>query len=107
MARFASISGRSANAIHVRDDKSAEDSEGIGIVSFLSAVGTALAIFAAQALIFLLLRNKLARILYVTAPLVAQLGVLTRSLVSQRHTSSPSGSAPKHLPGPWLACLRV
>lgn len=46
---------------------SAQKSEGIGIVSFLTAVGIAVAIFAAQFLLFLLLRNKLARILYVTA----------------------------------------
>lgn len=41
----------------------AQDSEGIGIVSFLTAVGTAAAIFTVQAILFLLLRNKLARIL--------------------------------------------
>ncbi|KAI9171094.1 hypothetical protein HJFPF1_00574 [Paramyrothecium foliicola] len=40
----------------------AQDDQGIGIVSFLTALGVAVAIFTAQILIFLLLRNKLARI---------------------------------------------
>ena len=56
-------------------------------MSFLSAVGIAVAIFAAQTLVFLLLRNKLARILFVdphtpflslsSALLVAETFVLT------------------------------
>ena len=40
-----------------------QDDQGIGIVSFLTAVGVALAVFAVQLLLFLVLRNKLARIL--------------------------------------------
>ncbi|EQL03024.1 hypothetical protein OCS_01268 [Ophiocordyceps sinensis CO18] len=40
----------------------AQSSAGIGIVSFLTAIGVALAVFAAQFLLFMLLRNKLARI---------------------------------------------
>ena len=40
-----------------------KSSQGIGIVSFLTAIGVAAAIFAAQFLVFVLLRNKLARIL--------------------------------------------
>ncbi|KAM0294306.1 hypothetical protein HYE67_003222 [Fusarium culmorum] len=40
----------------------ADKDKGIGIVSFLTAVGVAVAIFAVQILLFLLLRNKLARI---------------------------------------------
>lgn len=44
----------------------AQSSAGIGIVSFLTAIGVALAVFAAQFLLFMLLRNKLARILYVS-----------------------------------------
>lgn len=43
-------------------DKADQD-QGIGIISFLSAVGVAVAIFAVQFGVFLLLRNKLARIL--------------------------------------------
>ena len=46
---------------------SAQKDKGIGIVSFLTAVGVAMAVFAAQILLFLILRNKLARILYVEA----------------------------------------
>lgn len=37
--------------------------QGIGIVSFLSAFGAAAAIFAVQFLLFVMLRNKLARVL--------------------------------------------
>ncbi|KAF5002217.1 hypothetical protein FGRMN_523 [Fusarium graminum] len=40
----------------------ADKDKGIGIVSFLTAVAVAMAIFAVQILLFLLLRNKLARI---------------------------------------------
>ncbi|KAF4977461.1 hypothetical protein FZEAL_6025 [Fusarium zealandicum] len=40
----------------------ADKSRGIGIVSFLTAVAVALAVFAVQLLLFLLLRNKLSRI---------------------------------------------
>ena len=42
---------------------SAQDDQGIGIVSFLTAFSVALIIFAVQITLFLLLRNKLARIL--------------------------------------------
>jgi calcium permeable stress-gated cation channel len=45
-------------------DGSAQEDQGMGIISFMTAVGVAVAIFAAQFLLFLLLRNKLARILY-------------------------------------------
>ncbi|PHH86000.1 hypothetical protein CDD83_10886 [Cordyceps sp. RAO-2017] len=40
----------------------AQASQNIGIVSFLTAIGVALAIFSSQFLLFTLLRNKLARI---------------------------------------------
>ncbi|KAF7546968.1 hypothetical protein G7Z17_g8057 [Cylindrodendrum hubeiense] len=40
----------------------ADSSEGIGIVSFLTALGVAMVVFAVQVLLFLFLRNKLARI---------------------------------------------
>ncbi|KAF4445916.1 hypothetical protein F53441_10387 [Fusarium austroafricanum] len=40
----------------------ADKDKGIGVVSFLTAVAVAMAIFAVQILLFLLLRNKLARI---------------------------------------------
>lgn len=43
-------------------DGSAQNREGIGITTFLTSVGAAVAIAAVQTLIFLLLRNKLARI---------------------------------------------
>lgn len=43
-------------------DGYAQNSEGISLVAFLTALGTALVIFAVQMLLFLLLRNKLARI---------------------------------------------
>ncbi|KAL2208980.1 DUF221-domain-containing protein [Sarocladium strictum] len=39
-----------------------DDKSGIGITSFLTSIAVAVAIFAVQTLIFLLLRNKLARI---------------------------------------------
>lgn len=42
---------------------SAQEEQGIGIVSFFTAFAVALIIFAVQTLFFLLLRNKLARIL--------------------------------------------
>lgn len=47
------------------DDAStkAKAQAGLGIVSFLTAIGVAVAIFAAQFSLFALLRNKLARIL--------------------------------------------
>ncbi|KAM4056957.1 calcium-dependent channel, putative phosphate domain-containing protein [Hirsutella rhossiliensis] len=55
-----------ATLIRRADDPSpagkAQSSEGIGIVSFLTAIGVALAVFAAQFFLFILLRNKLARI---------------------------------------------
>lgn len=64
-----------ATLIRRADDPSpgakAQYSEGIGIVSFLTAIGVALAVFAAQFMLFVLLRNKLARILYVSARLRA------------------------------------
>lgn len=41
----------------------AQDERGIGIVSFLTAFVVALIVFATQSSFFLLLRNKLARIL--------------------------------------------
>ncbi|KAH7328270.1 hypothetical protein B0I35DRAFT_417041 [Stachybotrys elegans] len=40
----------------------AQDDEGIGIIGFLSALGVAAIVFAVQIILFLLLRNKLARI---------------------------------------------
>lgn len=46
---------------------SGQKDEGIGIVSFLTAVGVAVIVFSIQILFFLILRNKLARILYVEA----------------------------------------
>jgi hypothetical protein len=42
---------------------SAQNNEGIGITSFLTSIAVAVAIFGVQTFIFLLLRNKLARIL--------------------------------------------
>lgn len=46
-----------------RSPGGAQDEQGIGIVSFLTALATALVIFTVQASLFMLLRNKLARIL--------------------------------------------
>lgn len=49
-----------------KDPKPAKDAEsksGQGIVSFLTSVGVAVAIFAVQVFVFSLIRNKLARIL--------------------------------------------
>lgn len=64
-----SIGSLSMPLHHRQDDDngagSGQKDEGIGIVSFLAAVGVALATGAVQILLFLLLRNKLARILYV------------------------------------------
>lgn len=44
----------------------ADTDRGIGIVTFLTALVVAVVIFTVQLVAFLLLRNKLARILYVT-----------------------------------------
>ncbi|RGP76997.1 hypothetical protein FLONG3_4935 [Fusarium longipes] len=53
----------SSNPFGSAEPTSAADKDkGIGIVSFLTAVGVAVAIFAVQILLFLILRNKLARI---------------------------------------------
>lgn len=41
----------------------AQESNGISLVAFLTALATALIVFGIQAGLFLLLRNKLARIL--------------------------------------------
>ncbi|KAH0597343.1 hypothetical protein MHUMG1_04720 [Metarhizium humberi] len=50
-------------AIFTRDENSnPQQKQGLGIVSFLTAIGTAVAIFAAQFSLFALLRNRLARI---------------------------------------------
>ncbi|EFY85524.1 DUF221 domain protein, putative [Metarhizium acridum CQMa 102] len=50
-------------AIFTRDESyKAQQQQGLGIVSFLTAIGTAVAIFAAQCSLFALLRNRLARI---------------------------------------------
>jgi hypothetical protein len=45
------------------ESQEAQEDRGIGIVSFLAALAVALVIFGVQTLLFLLLRNKLARIL--------------------------------------------
>lgn len=44
-------------------DSKAKDNQGIGIVSFLTAVSVSVIIFAVQVFFFIILRNKLARIL--------------------------------------------
>lgn len=49
---------------------------GIGIVGFITAIGVSIAIFAAQVTLFTLLRNKLARILYVPAQNYPRLPIL-------------------------------
>ncbi|KAK2590035.1 hypothetical protein QQS21_012288 [Conoideocrella luteorostrata] len=53
MAGFARANGSPPNG---------EDKQGLGIISFLTAIGVALAVFVAQFSVFTLLRNKLARI---------------------------------------------
>jgi hypothetical protein len=56
-------------SLHQRADSDSEGSnaakkdQGIGIVSFLTAFLVAVIVFSVQTLLFLLLRNKLARIL--------------------------------------------
>ncbi|PNY27607.1 Uncharacterized protein RSN1 [Tolypocladium capitatum] len=60
----------------------AQDARGIGIVSFLTAIGVAAAIFAAQFTLFTLLRNKLARIFKPKTYLVPE----------RERTESPPGS---------------
>lgn len=53
-------------SVHRRADdprNAADQDRGIGIVSFLTALLVAIVVFSIQAGIFLLLRNKLARIL--------------------------------------------
>lgn len=44
----------------------AQERSGIGIITFVTSIATALIIFAVQISLFALLRNKLARILYVS-----------------------------------------
>ncbi|KYK59367.1 hypothetical protein DCS_00497 [Drechmeria coniospora] len=53
---------QTAQAVGPSQGGSGQSAQGIGIVSFLSAIGVALAIFAAQITLFVLLRNKLARV---------------------------------------------
>jgi len=43
---------------------SGQSQQGISIVAFVTALATSLAVFGIQMIAFLLLRNKLARILY-------------------------------------------
>lgn len=71
---------------------SAQRGEGIGVISFLTAVSSASAVFVIQLTIFVILRNKLARILSVYTPHSAWTPPLTFCLASQRHTWYPSGS---------------
>lgn len=71
---------------------SAQRGEGIGVISFLTAVSSASAVFVIQLTIFVILRNKLARILSVYTPYRAWIPPLTLSPASQRHTWYPSGS---------------
>lgn len=58
-----------ATLVSRADDSSpaakARNSVGIGIVSFLAAIAAAAIVFAVQFLLFVLLRNRLARILCV------------------------------------------
>ncbi|KAK7423455.1 hypothetical protein QQZ08_009024 [Neonectria magnoliae] len=51
-----------ATATATTTTDASEDDRGIGIVSFLTALGVAMVVFAVQILLFLFLRNKLARI---------------------------------------------
>jgi hypothetical protein len=62
-AAFSFRDSRFARAESSKLPGGAQKDQGIGIVSFLTAVSSGSAIFAFQLLLFLLLRNKLARIL--------------------------------------------
>jgi hypothetical protein len=48
------------------DTGTAQEASGISLVAFLTALATSLVVFGIQIGFFLLLRNKLARILYAT-----------------------------------------
>ncbi|RSL80957.1 hypothetical protein CEP52_017296 [Fusarium oligoseptatum] len=69
----------------------AQKDQGIGIVSFLTAVSSGSAIFAFQLLLFLLLRNKLARIFKPKTYLVPRC----------EQTDSPNGGLIQLLRGLW------
>jgi hypothetical protein len=82
---------------------SGQGSQGISLVAFVTALATSLVIFGIQMLAFLLLRNKLARILY------ASISALTREVswymfanflsASPRHILYLNENEQNHLPG--------
>lgn len=61
----------------------AREREGMSLTRFLAALATSIIIFAVQVIIFLLLRNKLARILYGPSSPVNHFCRLTRPLPQQ------------------------
>lgn len=82
----------------------AQADEGIGIIGFLTALVVASIVFTIQVTLFLMLRNKLARILYVAhAAHTRGSPANVLGIVNPRPTSSPSASAPTL---PLQACSR-
>lgn len=79
----------------------AQASTGISLVAFLTALATSLVIFAVQIIAFLLLRNKLARILYVFPYVLSIVLSSCASLtschpVNQKHSSCPNANEQNH-----------
>ena len=71
LSEIASSLSEQAYYLQRRDDATPQDAsakKGIGIISFLTAFVAALIIFTVQISVFVLLRNKLARILYDITP---------------------------------------
>jgi hypothetical protein len=62
------VTATSASASATNSDigGQAQNSQGISLVTFLTALVSSLIIFGVQMLAFILLKNKLARILYIT-----------------------------------------
>ena len=78
----------------------AQEASGISLYAFAAALAVSLVIFAIQIGLFLLFRNRLARILYVRhSPFPMSFRLLTSCLaVNQRHTSFQSVNALTPLP---------
>lgn len=81
------------------EEGSAQSSEGMGLVAFLTALATSLVVFGIQMGFFLLLRNKLARILCVNLTgqptssypsMWTSTDIALCSSVNQKHSSYPN-----------------
>lgn len=59
------MAGRADNNTDDMENSKVREKSGIGIVTFITSIAVALIVFGVQISVFALLRNKLARILYV------------------------------------------